>query len=196
MDLIITDSELFAYLILPILIFFARILDVTIGTLRIIFVSKGDKIISPILGFFEVFIWIVVISQIIGNIDNYICYIAYAGGFAMGNYVGLRLEERMAIGKVLVRVISAKGGSILIKNLNERNFGATMVEGEGSTGPVKLIYIIIDRKKLDDVINVIQEFNPKSFFSIEDVRRVSSGIFPAKTPVSHLSVFRRWRRGK
>ncbi|MDX9845787.1 MAG: DUF2179 domain-containing protein [Tenuifilaceae bacterium] len=190
------DSNLYLYLVLPLLIFFARIIDVTIGTMRIIFVSKGQRAIAPILGFFEVFIWIIAIGQIMGNINNFACYFGYAAGFATGNWVGMRLEEHLAMGNILVRVIATKDGNSLIKNLNTHGYGATMVEGEGSTGKVQLVYSIISRENLKDVIGVIEEFNPKAFFTIEDVRKVSSGIFPAKSPIHKLNPFRRWRKGK
>lgn len=190
------DSNLYLYLVLPLLIFFARIIDVTIGTMRIIFVSKGQRAIAPILGFFEVLIWIIAIGQIMGNINNFACYFGYAAGFATGNWVGMRLEEHLAMGNILVRVIATKDGNSLIKNLNTHGYGATMVEGEGSTGKVQLVYSIISRENLKDVIGVIEEFNPKAFFTIEDVRKVSSGIFPAKSPIHKLNPFRRWRKGK
>jgi len=196
MDILFFESDLYLYLILPLLIFFARIIDVTLGTMRIIFVSKGQRIIAPILGFFEVFIWIIAIGQIMGNINNFACYFGYAAGFAMGNYVGMRLEEHLAMGNILIRVISSKNGDILIKNLNIKGFGATMIEGEGSAGKVQLIYSIVKREDLEDVINVIKEFNPKAFFTIEDIRKVSSGIFPAKSPIHKLNPFKRWRKGK
>ncbi len=93
-------SDWFNYLVLPAAIFLARICDVTIGTLRIIFVSKGNKLIAPVLGFFEVLIWIIAITRIIENLNNPFCYVAYAAGFATGNYIGLRVEEKLAVGIV------------------------------------------------------------------------------------------------
>ncbi len=195
MDSSFFNSELYIYVVLPLLIFLARICDVTIGTLRIIFVSKGNKVIAPILGFFEVFIWIVVIGQIMSHLNNYLYFIAYAAGFAAGNYVGLLLEERMAMGRVLIRVISAKDGNKLIKVLNQKGFGATMVEGEGSTGRVQIIYSVVDRKKMNCAIGVIEEFNPKAFYSIEDIRKANAGIFPAHSTFGKLNIFRRWRKG-
>ena len=83
------DSNLFIYVLLPLLIFMARICDVSIGTLRIIFVSKGKRNIAPVLGFFEVLIWITAISKIMENLDNYVNFVAYAAGFATGNFVGM-----------------------------------------------------------------------------------------------------------
>jgi uncharacterized protein YebE (UPF0316 family) len=164
--------------------------------MRIIFVSKGNRIVAPILGFFEVFIWIIAIGQIMGNINNFACYFGYAAGFALGNYVGLRLEDHLALGNLLIRIISQKDGNILIKNLNDKGYGATMVEGEGSLGKVQLIYSIVKRENLQKVIEIINEFNPKSFYSIEDIRKVSAGIFPAKSPIHKLNPFKRWRKGK
>jgi uncharacterized protein YebE (UPF0316 family) len=79
-------------------------MDVSLGTLRIIFVSRGKKSVAPFLGFFEVFIWLVVITNIMAHADNLVCYIAYAAGFATGNYVGIRLEEKLAIGMLSVRI--------------------------------------------------------------------------------------------
>ncbi len=196
MDTSFFQSDLYLYLILPLFILVARVIDVTLGTMRIIFVSKGNKRIAPILGFFEVFIWIIAIGQIMGNINNFACYFGYAAGFALGNYVGLRVEEHLAMGNLLVRIISQKDGNILIKNLNIKGYGATMVEGEGSIGKVQLIYSIVSRENLKDVITVINEFNPKAFYSIEDIRKVSSGIFPSQSPIYKLNPFKRWRKGK
>lgn len=190
------ESTLYLYFLLPLLIFFARIIDVTLGTMRIIFVSKGQRLIAPILGFFEVFIWIIAIGQIMGNINNYACYLGYAAGFATGNFVGMKLEEHLALGNLLVRIMTQKNGTDLIKNLNIKGYGATMVEGEGSMGKVQLVYSIVKRTDLKDVIKVIEEFNPKAFFTIEDIRKVSSGIFPAKSPINKINPFKRWRKGK
>ena len=190
------DSNIYLYLVLPLLIFVARIIDVTIGTMRIIFVSKGQRALAPILGFFEVFIWIIAMGKIMGNLDNYACYFGYAAGFASGNWVGMKLEEHLAMGSILVRIIAKRDVGQLVKNLNSHGYGATVVEGEGSSGNVHLVYSIINRKYLPDVITLIKEFNPTSFFTIEDVRKVSSGIFPEKSPIYKLNPFERWRKGK
>lgn len=196
MEIPFTDSNLYSYVILPVLIMLARICDVTIGTMRIIFVSKGQRYVAPILGFFEVFIWIIVIGQIMANLNNWACYFGYALGFALGNYVGMRVEEYLAVGKQLVRVIATKDGIDLVKNLNARGFGATLIEGEGSTGKVQLIYVIANRDSMGQVLAVINDFNPKLFYSIEDIKKVSSGIFPSQSPLSKINPFHHWRKGK
>ena len=142
------QSDLYLYGVLPLLIFFARICDVTIGTLRIIYVSKGQRRIAPILGFFEVFIWIVAISQIMKNLNNFACYFGYAAGFATGNYIGMLVEERLAFGKVLVRVFSTDNGADLVQILNASGFGATSFQAQGAQGEVSIIYSVINRKNL------------------------------------------------
>src|SRR5450759_4148995 len=121
------DSDLFSYAVMPLLIFLARICDVSIGTLRIIYVSKGKRNIAPILGFFEVLIWITAISKIMQNLDNYVNYIAYAAGFATGNYVGMILEEKLAMGIQMIRVFAHERGSELVQALNGSGYGATVV---------------------------------------------------------------------
>ena len=126
------NSDIFSYGLLPAFIFIARVCDVSLGTLRIIFVSKGNKQIAPFLGFFEVLIWIVAISRIMQNLDNYLTYIAYAGGFATGNYVGMLIEERLAMGIQMIRVFTNKKAEELVQSLNSRGYGATSVKAQGS----------------------------------------------------------------
>lgn len=172
------NGQYFTYLILPILIFIARICDVTFGTIRIIFVSKGVKRIAPFLGFIEVFIWILAISQIMANLNNWVCYFAYAAGFATGNYVGMIIEEKLAMGTLILRIMISGLADNLIKALNHENFGTTTVRAEGSQGPVELIYTIVNRKDLKKVEEIIQHFNQNAFYSIEEVKKVNKGVFP------------------
>jgi uncharacterized protein YebE (UPF0316 family) len=200
MDVSFLDSSIFNYLILPLLIFLSRVADVSIGTIRIIFVSKGKKYLAPLLGFFEILIWLLAISRIMQNLDNYINYIAYAGGFAAGNYVGMLLEEKIAIGVMIVRVITQKPADALIEKLNSMGCGITSVDARGTKEDVHVIYTVIHRSELKDVIEIIKQYNPKAFYSVEDVRHVNEGIFPVRKSLlgrsPNGSVFRRWRKGK
>jgi uncharacterized protein YebE (UPF0316 family) len=168
------------YVIIPILIFLARICDQSIGTLRLIFVSKGYKYIAPFLGFFEVIIWVMAISQIMQHLDNVYCYIAYGAGFATGNYVGMYLEEKISLGTVIIRIIPKKDTSDLVTYLRSNNYGLTMVDAEGSIGPVKIIFSIIKRKDVPHVVGIINQFNPNAFYTIEEVKSVNKGIFNDK----------------
>jgi uncharacterized protein YebE (UPF0316 family) len=193
------DSALFSYGVMPLLIFMARICDVSIGTMRIIFISKGKRNIAPFLGFFEVLIWIVAISKIMQNLDNYVNYIAYAAGFATGNFVGMLIEERLAVGIQMIRVFTYQRGEELMQTLNNLGFGATSVEAHGAKEKVNLIYTIVQRNDLKKVIEIIYNFNPKAFYTIEDVRATNEGIFPPRKPNTTFlfgNVLRRWRGGK
>lgn len=163
--------------LLPIMIFFGRICDVTLGTLRIIFVSKGERYKAPIVGFFEVFIWVVIISQIFSHANSIVAYLSYAAGYAAGNYVGILVENRIAFGYQLLRAYTKKEASDLIKILNKKDIGATFIRGEGAVSQVHIVEIVIDRKSLNEAINVISEFDGDIFYLVEDIRYKRKGIF-------------------
>ena len=192
------ENEWFGTLGIPLLIFFMRIADVSIGTIRIIFVARGNKIIAPLLGFFEVFIWVLAISNIIQHLDNWLNYFAYAGGFATGNFVGMKIEERLAVGVSLVRIITKKELPSLSLCLNERGFPTTLLDGHGRDDDVSIIYTIVKRKKLPEVIDLIKKSNPKAFFTVEDIRYISHENFlPSKDAGRRrLYAFMGWRKGK
>lgn len=183
-----TDSFLYTYVLVPLLIFLARISDQSIGTLRIIFVSKGYRFLGPFLGFFEVIIWLVAVRFALKYIDtNIFCYIGYGAGFAMGNYIGIRLEEKISLGTVLLRIIPKKDTTLLEKFLIENHYGLTKVDAEGSTGKVKIIFTIIKRKDIPHVTSVINSLNPNAFYTIEEVKAVNRGIFKPKESQSLLN---------
>lgn len=177
MSILNTDSTLFSWVILPILIFLARISDQTIGTIRLIFLGKGYKHLAPFLGFFEVIIWLITVGQIMQHLDNVLCYIAYGGGFAMGNFIGMTIEERLSIGNVMIRIIPKNNSQELVKKLRENNYGVTAVRAEGSQGRVDIIFTIIKRKDIDHAASIINELHPNAFYTIEDIKSIKEGIF-------------------
>jgi len=184
------EGDTFTYFILPFLIFLARIVDVSIGTIRIIMISKGEKFWAPILGFFEIMVWLLAISRIFANLDNWVCYIGYGAGFATGNYIGLKIEEKLAMGIIRIQIITRKPADLLIEKLVAAGYGITHQDAKGGTEIVSIIYSIIKRTELSRMAELIKAYNPNAFYSIEDVKFVSHGIFPEK-PAS-----RRWRIGK
>lgn len=177
--------------LLPFMIFLGRIIDVTLGTMRIIFVSKGEQYKAPLIGFFEVFIWIVIISQILVRANDLISYVSYAAGYASGNYIGILLEKRIAYGIVLCRIYTQKEASILVQKLNQLSLGATLTHGEGSTSQVNIIETVIDRKEMKAVERTLTDFDQNIFYVVEDVRTKQNGIFPKRR-----NVLSRWRKGK
>ncbi|PLW96780.1 MAG: hypothetical protein C0593_10455 [Marinilabiliales bacterium] len=191
-------SPWFTWVILPLLIFFSRILDVSVGTMRLIFVSKGNKNIAPILGFFEVIIWLIAISQIMQHLNNVMCYIAYGGGFAAGNYIGIYLEERMKIGTVIMRIFPKKDTTALAFTLRENGFGVTTVNIQGKGGKNQMLFSVMDRKSIPEVLEIVNHHNPNAFYTIEDIRGVKEGYrkgLPANRSVFRVSNPAR-RKGK
>jgi uncharacterized protein YebE (UPF0316 family) len=167
----------FNWVILPLLIFVSRLGDVTLATLRHIFISKGLKKIVPVIGFFEVLIWLIAIRQVFNNLNNIVCFLAWAGGFSLGTYVGIIIEEKIALGMQIIRIISGADHTKLVNELKQINQGFTIVDAQGSQGPVKLIYLQVRRKHKAHVIDAIHKNLPDAFYSIEDVRNSQQGVF-------------------
>lgn len=183
------DFDYFSWIILPLLIFLSRLGDVTMATLRHIFISKGFRKIVPILGFFEVLIWLVAIRQVFSHLDNIACFIAWAAGFSAGTYLGMYIEERLAIGTQIIRIITGEDITTLTDALKKRNQGITIVDGQGAVGPVKLIFTIVKRTNKAEVIELIHLYAPRAFYSVEDVKGSERGVFTdngKSTPISRL----------
>ncbi|MDZ7738799.1 MAG: DUF2179 domain-containing protein [Bacteroidales bacterium] len=176
------DNTFFSFLVLPLLIFVARIADVSLGTIRIIFVARGMKKIAPLIGFFEILIWLLAISKIFQDLDNWVAYIAYAGGFAAGNYIGMLIEERLAIGHEMIRVITRSEAGDLVDELKDKGFGVTFIKAHGLEGEVGVVYIIIKRSMVKPVLEIIQNNNPHALYTIESIRMVNREVFHQAAP--------------
>lgn len=178
METFFTDSlgipeTVFSYFLLPVLIFLARICDVSINTIRIIYVLGGRKVMATFLGFFESFIWLMAIRQIFEHLDNWICYVAYPGGFAMGILIGMVIEEKIAYGKVIMRTITRKDIQPLKEYLVDQNFRFTAVRASGRDGDENVVFIVMERERLNEVIDTLRKILPSAFYTIEKVNRVS-----------------------
>lgn len=182
------NFDYYSWILLPLIIFFSRVCDVSLGTLRHVFISKGFRQIVPILGFFEVLIWIIVVAQIMKNLNNIACYLAWAGGFATGTYVGLLIEERLALGLQVIRIITNQNCENLLESLRHENHGVTVVDAQGAVGPVKMIFSIVKRKNIQQVVALIRKYNPTAFYSIEDIKDISQGVFSPKQSGSFASI--------
>ncbi|MFC1574370.1 DUF2179 domain-containing protein [Candidatus Latescibacterota bacterium] len=195
----LVNNDLFAYGIMPLLIFTSRIIDVSIGTMRLIFISRGYKFIAAICGFFEVLIWIFAITQVMSNLTNIFYYIVYAAGFSTGNYVGMLIEEKIALGNVLLRVVTKRKLVELADFLITDQYGYTMLEAEGSHGNVHILFTILPRQDIDTIVSFIKNHFPNAFYTIEDIRFVNEKNISFKT-VSKKSnkfrLFKRVRKGK
>ena len=174
-------------LLLPLLIFLAELSVVSFSTVRIICISRGQKKLAPFLGFFEILLWLFAIGQIMQNLSNPLCYVAFASGFMMGNFLGIVIEEKIALGSLLVRVITPKDPSWLIQQMRENGYGVTVVEGQGVTGQVKIIFTIIPRRSMRQATALIKKFDPRAFYSADDLRTTASGVTPrpSASPIPH-----------
>jgi len=196
---LLANSWAYTWFVIPFLIFVARIFDVSLGTVRVIFVSRGLKYLAPVVGFFEILIWLLAIGQIMKNLSNPACYIAYAGGFAMGNFVGIHIAEKLSLGVVMIRVVTKRDAAPLVDFLKAENYGVTSVDGHGTSGQVKVVFTIVPRREVRGVVELIKKFNPHAFYSIGEVGLVESGVFPLRRSwrdFSLLGLFRPFRKGK
>jgi len=174
------DTWVFLWVILPLLIFCSRAIDVSLGTIRIIFVSKGQRFLASLLGFFEILVWIIAITKIMQNVTNFFYYIVYAGGFASGIYFGIVIEEKLALGLVSIHVFTAKDANELLRRLRDKNYGVTSRIAHGETGRIDELFIVVNRKNLAQVLKILRDYDVDAFISIEDVRLVKGGIFPQR----------------
>jgi len=191
-----TPVDIQIYIILPILIFLARIADVSCGTLRIIFISRGLKLLAPVVGFFEISIWLLAISQVLTNMGHYTAFLAYALGFSVGNYVGILIEEKMAMGISVIRIITQYSASELIEELKASGFRSTVSEAQGQFGAVSILYIVAKRKEIPKILEILNRYNPNAFYTIEDVKSAGGSIFDQKAPKPARAVGRFSRKAK
>lgn len=187
------DLDLFAYVVLPLLIFLARVAEVSVNTIRIIYMLGGRRMTATLLGFFEALIWLIAIRQIFQHHDNWATYIAYPGGFAAGIFVGMILEERIAYGNVIVRIITNHETKGIAKFLETQKFRFTTLKAEGPHSPETLLFVVLAREQLDFLIATLRQTLPDAFFTIENVRGTNEkGV--AHEEKGRLKLFT-WLRG-
>jgi uncharacterized protein YebE (UPF0316 family) len=178
MSFFTNSPELYAWVILPLLIFFARICDVSMETIRVIYISRGIKYLAPVIAFFEIVIWLLAMEVVMKDLSNIANFMAFALGFAMGTYVGLVIEERLSIGMVILRIITTEESEAQITSfLARENCGITRLDAQGSRGCVKMVITLVNRADVPRITDYIRTVNPRAFFSVEDVRYVNEGVF-------------------
>ena len=164
----------YPFLLVP-LIFFARVADVSLGTFRTIVVFRGNKLLASAIGFVEIMIWLLAAGQVLTNLDHWYLAVAYAGGFAVGNYVGITIEGHFAIGNELIRCISFNR-DVLAGKLREAGFKVVSVDGDmGEAQPVEVLFIIEKRRNIAALIALINSLDPSAVYSVSDIKRVYDG---------------------
>lgn len=175
------DALIFGYLF----IFVARVLDMSLDVVRILMLTRDKKLAAALIGFVEVVIFIVALNQVIaGGLDDPLKIIAYAGGFATGNYVGAMIEGYLAVGFLSLQVFPRreKTGSC-INTLRAQGFGVTSVVGAGRNGPRTILYVIVKRRDVNKVIDLLEQIDPKIFYNIADARTIRGGVFPGRAKI-------------
>lgn len=175
---------------IPILIFLARICDVSLGTVRTVFVVSGYRRLSVVLGFLEVLIWVMAIGGVMKNLTEPLAVIAYAGGYATGILVGMTVEDKIAIGLRMIRVINPDPDVHVAALLRERGIRTTRIEGSGQNGPVEVSFTVVRRKRVPEIRRILLEHAPKAFITIERVDR-ADGAVPVNGPEQPESRFNR-----
>jgi uncharacterized protein YebE (UPF0316 family) len=163
--------------VLPFVIFAMRVSDMSLDTLRVLFVIRGRKPLAWLLGFFESLLWVIAITSVLSNLDNLWNIIAYAGGFATGNVVGMTIEERLAIGHSNLQIISSQWGSAIAETIRQKGYAATELPARGKDGTVSLISCSILRRDIDAVRKEVNGIDPGAFITVEDIRPLHRGFW-------------------
>lgn len=165
---LVYDSGFVALLLAALLIFCLRIADVTLGTLRIVMIVRGHRGWAGLLAFFESAIWVLAAAQVLGNLDEPIKIVGYAGGYAAGTVLGTTVERWLAIGTVLVRVVSPVDAPQAYPVLADLGYAVTVVNGEGRFGEVRIVFTVVPRKHSRKVLDLVADVNPDAFVTVEE----------------------------
>lgn len=164
-------------------VFLLRILDVSIGTIRLLYTVRGQRYIASSLAFVEGMIWVAAVAIVFSALDNPINMVAFAGGFATGTFCGMTLERWIGAGHVLIRVMTSTPRKELLGELREHGFGLTAIHGEGMNGSVKVLLLVARRRRSKKAMELIKAMDPDAFVSIDPVSPVTGGYYvPRATP--------------
>ena len=159
-------------------IFIARVIDVTLATIRMLMVMQGRKVQAAIIGFFEISIYITALGKVVNSLDNVGNVFAYALGFACGTYVGITIENRIALGNLSAQVVLKGHDDMeLVEALRESDFGVTVLEGQGREGNRKVIHVVINRKDLEKFKSIIYDYDNEAFITVSSINPISGGYF-------------------
>lgn len=157
------------------LIFALRLADVALGTVRSVLVMRGIRPVAALVGFFEILIWVFAVSQVMSHLDHLANVFAYAAGYSSGILLGMVIEERMALGVVVVNIVTPSGET-MARAIRQAGFGATTLPGAGGSSDVDLIRVVSPRRRSRELLALCRELCPGCFATVEDVRSVRGGF--------------------
>ena len=161
------------------LIFALRVTDMSLDTLRMLFVMRGRKGVAWLLGFCQSVIFVVAITSVLNNLDNLLNIIGYAAGFATGTVIGITIEERLAIGHTHLRIISSRRGAAIAERLRAESYAVTEIPARGKDGMVTMLAVSVRRKNIDQVRNMVNDVDSEAFITAEDIRPLRQGFWRA-----------------
>ncbi|MCZ6529926.1 MAG: DUF5698 domain-containing protein [Chloroflexi bacterium] len=165
--------------LLPILIFFIRVTDMSLDTMRVLFVVRGRRAQAWVVGFLQSALWVIAVASVLSHLDNLLNVLAYAAGFATGNVVGMRIEERLAIGHSHLRVISPQRGEAVAAAVRAAGYAVTELSGRGKDGTVSILTTSVRRRDIDPVRSEVLQADPDAFMTLSDVRPLHRGFWRA-----------------
>lgn len=176
------SEELLVLLLSGLSIFCLRIIDVSLGTLRIGFLVRGERRLAGLFSFFESLIWLTAASQVLTNLDSPLKFVAYAGGYAVGTMVGVSLEGWLAIGETLMRVVEPVNGPSTEEVLREAGLFVTVLNARGRDGDVRVLFSVMPRKRIPEILRLVEEVSPQAFITFESTmpRRKTLAVAPAR----------------
>ncbi len=166
-------------ILIILIIFFLRVSDMSLDTIRVLFVFRGRRGLAWILGFFQSLLFVIAITSVLANMDNFLNIIAYAAGFATGNVVGMTIENRLAVGHINMTIFSPMAGPRIADALRNAGFAATEVSGRGRNGMVSVLHVAVLRKRVDEVEKIVLDKDKDAFVTAQDVRPIRRGFWRA-----------------
>jgi uncharacterized protein YebE (UPF0316 family) len=178
----------------PIVIFLMRIVDVSLDTMRVLLAVRGSRFIAAVLGFFQALIWLFAAGNAIQHLDSIWHLLGYAGGFGAGTLVGVSIDHALAYGLSTVSIVSRIGGVEIADALRERGYGVTEMPGFGREGRVEIISSVVQRQHLDEVLAIVDRFDPQAMVTVEEPKFLRGGSVAARTRMSAGFTADRWKR--
>ena len=161
-------------------IFFLRIIDVSCDTMRVIFAIRGKRAIAAALGFIQAVVWIFAVGNAVKHLNSVLHVLGYAGGYAMGTYIGVSLEQAIAYGVATVRIVTKRAGIGIAAALREQGYGVTESQGVGRDGAVEVLNSVVQRRHLDDVLSLVTTMDGEAFVTVEEPRVLLGGSIAAR----------------
>jgi uncharacterized protein YebE (UPF0316 family) len=158
------------------LIFGCRIVDVSCDTMRVIFAIRGKRLIAAVLGFLQAMVWIIAVGHAVKHLDSVLHIVGYAGGYAMGTYVGVTLEQAIAYGVATVRVVTKNAGVEIAEALRRHGHGVTEFPGFGRDGSVEILNSVVQRRDLNEVLQIITATDGNAFVTVEEPKVLRGGM--------------------